>query len=190
MPTVVNFYWFCLPIKFIILMCNLKIHMCTRSINRMNMHQSQHYQTGSSPPFYQTNGRSIRIHSRLVKCTERLIILAFQCTKLTCNIYSECQRLPDMATQLCIGGRGGTLSSMFQLAITCIVEITCNLHCIHRIRQTVLIQNVVQDDTRNMPLMFVCKCHGPQPCTTYTIFLYRDFQLKDIFNSISLKIIG
>ena len=72
-------------------------------------------------------------------------------------------------------GEGGSLSSMFQLAITCIVEITCNLHCIHRIRQTILIQNVVQDDTRNMPLMFVCKCHGPQPCTTYTIFLLPIF---------------
>ena len=29
------------------------------------------------------------------------------CTKLTCNIYSEFQRLPYMATQLCLGGEGG-----------------------------------------------------------------------------------
>jgi len=91
------------------------------------------------------------------------------CTKLTCNIYSECQRLPDMATQLCVGGRGGSLSSRLQLAITCIVEITCNLHCIHRIRQTIWFQNVVQDDTRNMPLMFVCKWNRGSGIIQYSI---------------------
>ena len=54
-------------------------------------------------------------------------------------------------------GEGASLSFMLQLAIKCIVEITCNSHCIQRIRQTILIQNVVQDDTTNVSLMFVCK---------------------------------
>ena len=105
------------------------------------------------------------------------------CTKLTCNIYSECQRLPDMATQLCVGGRGGSLSSRLQLAITCIVEITCNLHCIHRKRQTILIQNVVQDDTTNVSLMFVCKWNRGSGIIRYNI---NHFYLQLFFERASL----